>query len=205
MNFLAAEMLPYSISFLIFLTFACLEFMVLILGWGIFDFLDDLFTPQQGDLDLDGQSSLGSFFAYINPDKVPFSMVLISLFFIFSFFGYLLQTLFGAIILSISIPIVTILTLISLRHLTILIAKLLPKDNSEVVSTDSFIGKKALILDPVSKKNLPARAKIKDIYGEIHYIRVEPLSSEDIFYEGESVLVIEKLGLLFLVEKTLTF
>ena len=205
MDFLSAEMLPYSISFLIFLTFAFLEVMVLILGWGLFDFLDDFFTPQQGDLDLDAQSSLGSFFSFINPNKVPFSMVLISLFFIFSFFGALIQTIFGLLSLTITLPIVIVLSLVSLRHVSIMIGNLLPKDTSEVVSTDSFIGKKALILDPKTKKDLPARAKIKDVYGEIHYIRVEPLSSDDLFYEGDTVLVLEKSGLIFFVEKSLEF
>jgi hypothetical protein len=87
--------------------------------------------------------------------------------------------------------------------MTNIIGKLMPKETTEVVSTDSFLGKKAIILDPIAKRELPARAKIKDIYGEIHYIRVEPMSSEDVFKEGEEVLVIEKSGALFLVEMVL--
>jgi hypothetical protein len=89
--------------------------------------------------------------------------------------------------------------------MTTLIGNLLPKETSEVVSTDSFIGKKALLLDPKAKKNLPARAKVQDVYGETHYIRVEPLSAEEVFYEGEIVLIIEKSNLIFLVEKSLKF
>ncbi|CAA6825761.1 MAG: Unknown protein [uncultured Sulfurovum sp.] len=205
MEFSATELLPYSISFLIFLMFSLLEIMVLILGWGIFDFLDDMFPSHQGDVDLDAQSSLGSFFAYMNPEKVPFSMVLLSLFFIFAFTGTLIQNIFGSMSLSISLPIATILTFILLRHTTTLIAKVLPKETSEVVSTDSFIGKKAFILDPSTKRDLPARAKVKDVYGEIHHIRVEPLNDEDIFHEGENVLIMEKKGLIFFVEKTLEF
>jgi hypothetical protein len=205
MDFLTPEILPYSISFLIFLTFAFLEIMVLILGWGLFDFLDDILPTSQSDLDLNSNSSLGDFFSYVNPNKVPFSMVLISLFFVFSFIGTLLINIFGLLPLFISLPITFVLTLFSLRHITSLIAKVLPKETSEVVSTNSFIGKKVLILDSIAKRDLPARAKIKDIYGEMHYIRVEPLNDNDTFHEGENVLIIEKKGLIFFVEKTLNF
>jgi hypothetical protein len=76
------------------------------------------------------------------------------------------------------------------------------KETTEVVSTDSFIGKKATILDPVAKKDFPARAKVKDVYGETHYIRVEPFDKADIFIEGDEVIVIEKSNLIFFVEKS---
>ncbi len=205
MQFLAPEMLPYSVSFLIFLTFAFLEVMVLLLGWGMFDILDDLFSPEQADVDLNIQTSLGSLFAYINPHKVPFSMLLISFFFVFAFLGTLIQNIFGLLPLLITLPISSILTFISLRHISSFIASLLPKETSEVVSTDSFVGKKALILDPIAKEDLPARAKIKDIYGEVHYIRVEPLNPKETFKEGDIVLIIEKKGLIFFIEQPLKF
>jgi len=200
MNFLAPEMFPYSVAFMIFAIFAVLEFSSLLLGWGIFSFLDNIFDA---DVDIDAQTSLGNFFGFVNPQKVPFSMVIISFFFIFSFVGTLLQNILGLLPIIITLPTVLIVSLILLRHMTNIIGKLMPKETTEVVSTDSFLGKKAIILDPIAKRELPARAKIKDIYGEIHYIRVEPMSSEDVFKEGEEVLVIEKSGALFLVEMVL--
>ena len=203
MQFLAPEMLPYTVAFMIFVIFAFLEFITLLIGLTLFSFLDDVFVSNHGDIDV--ETSIGSFFAYVNPKEVPLSMVLISFFFIFSFMGALLQSVFGLLPLVVSVPIVMVLTFFSLRYMTIIIGNLLPKETTEAVSTDSFIGKKALILDPKSQKGLPARAKIQDVYGETHYIRVEPLSAEDIFYEGDSVLIIEKSNLIFFVEKSLRF
>lgn len=203
MQFLAPEMLPYTVAFAIFGIFALLEVITLLIGLTLFSFLDDVFVSSHGDID--AETSLGGFFAYVNPKEVPLSMVLVSFFFIFSFMGALLQTIFGLVPLFVSLPIVLVLTFFLLRYMTTIIGNLLPKETSEVVSTDSFIGKKALLLDPKSKKNLPARAKVQDVYGEIHYIRVEPLSEEDVFYEGEAVLIVEKSNLIFLVEKSLKF
>ncbi|HIO95753.1 MAG TPA: DUF1449 family protein [Campylobacterales bacterium] len=205
MPFLAPEMLPYSVAFMIFTLFAFLELTSLILGWGLFDFLDDIFSINHTDIELESTTSLGSFFGYINPQKVPFSMVLVSFFFIFGFTGTLLQNILGLLPLIITLPTVFLVTFILLRHTTNLIGKLLPKETTEVVSTDSFIGKKALILDPIAKKDFPARAKIKDIYDETHYIRVEPFDKADIFVEGDEVIVIEKSNLIFFVEKRLGF
>lgn len=201
MDFLAPQMFPYSVAFLIFTIFALLEFISLILGWGIFAFLD---THFDSDTDIEVQTSLGNFFGFVNPQKVPFSMVLLSFFFIFSFLGSILQNIFGLFPLFITVPIVFILTIILLRHTTNIIEKLLPKETSEAVYTDSFLGKKALILDPICKKDFPARAKLKDIYGESHYIRVEPLNNKEIFKEKELVIIMEKKGEIFLAEKKMT-
>lgn len=203
MSFFAPEMFPYSLSFLIFAIFAFLEMVSFLLGWGIFSFLDDIVDVDHSDVDVNSTTSLGDFFSYLNPEKVPFSMVLLSMFFIFGFTGHLLQTLFGLYPLYITLPIVMVLTIILLHHTTNLIAKVMPRETSEVVSTDSFIGKKATILDPIAKRNMPARAKLHDVYGEVHYIRVEPFDEKDEFSEGMEVLVLEKRGGIFLVEKHL--
>ncbi|NEW60508.1 YqiJ family protein [Sulfurovum sp. bin170] len=198
MEFSAPEMLPYSVAFMIFAIFAVLEFSSMILGWGIFAFLDDIFSI---DTDIEAETSLGNFFGFVNPQKVPFSMVLISFFFIFSFLGSLIQNIFGLLPIVLTLPIVLIITVVLLRHTTNIIGRVMPKETTEVVSTDSFLGKKATILDPLAKRGLPARAKIRDIYGESHYIRVEPMGDDDVFKEGDEIILIEKSGSLFLVSE----
>jgi len=203
MNFLAPEMLPYSVAFMIFAIIAFLEFVSLFLGWAIFGFLDDIIITNHSDIDIGSTSSLSGFFGYINPQKVPFSMVLVSFFFIFGFTGTLLVNIFGLLPLFITLPIVVIITFVLLRHITNIIGKVLPNETTEVVSTDSFIGKRAIILDPNAKRDLPARAKMTDVYGSNHYIRVEPLGENDTFVEGDEVIIMEKSKSIFYVEKRL--
>lgn len=203
MNLLAPEMLPYSVSILIFAIFALLEVLSFLLGWGIFSFLDDLFDVEHSDIELDNSTTLGGLFSYLNPQRVPFSMVILSFFFLFGFLGHLLQKIVGLFPLWITLPVTLLLSLVLLRHITGFIGRVLPRETSEVVSVESFIGKQAMILDPVSQKELPARAKLKDAYGAIHYIRVEPFHEEDKFYEGDQVIVLEKRESIFLVEKAL--
>jgi len=202
MDFFATQMLPYTIAIMIFAIFAFLEFASMLFGWGIFSFLDSIFDIDL-DADLEAQGALSNFFGFVNPQNVPFSMVLISFFFLFGFLGTLLQNIFGLMPLWMSLPIVLIVTIVLLRNLTNLLAKIMPKEVSEVVSTDSFIGKKATILDPKATSTLPARAKVKDIYNQEHYIRVKPLDGSKTLYENDIVLIVRKDGDIFLVEESL--
>lgn len=203
MDFLAPQMLPYTVAFMIFAIIAFLEFTSLILGWAIFGFLDDILVSNHSDIHIEGTGLVSGVFGYINPQKVPFSMVLVSLFFVFGFIGTLLQNILGLLPLGITLPLVIVFTFIALRHITNIIGKLLPNESTDVVTTDSFIGKKAIILDPKSQRNLPARAKITDVYGSNHYIRIEPLQKEETLLEGEEVIVMEKAKSIFYVEKYL--
>ncbi len=201
MDFLAPEMFPYSVAFMIFIIIAFLEFISLLLGWAIFGFLDEIFISNHSDIQIDTSSPISGFFGYINPQKVPFSMVLVSFFFIFGFIGTLLQNILGLLPLIITLPIVIFFTFILLRHITNIIGKILPNETTEVVSTDSFIGKIAIILDLKAKRNLPARAKLIDVYGSNHYIRIEPLQEEETLIEGDEVIIMEKGKSIFYVEK----
>ncbi len=201
--FLTPQMLPYSVSFLVFMIFASLELLSFLLGWGIFDFLDDFFDAGHADMESDATTTLGGFFSYLNPHKVPLSMVILSFFFLFGLTGNLLQTLIGVYPLSVTIPVVLPITLVALRHTTSQIGKVIPRETTEVVSSDSFIGKEAVILDPVATRGNPARAKLRDVYGSMHYIRVEPHSEEDTFKEGDKVIVLEKDKSIFRVEKSM--
>jgi len=203
MDFLAPQMLPYSVAFMIFAIIAFLEFTSLLLGWAFFSFLDDMLVSNHSDIEIESTGLMSDFFGYINPHKVPFSMLLVSLFFLFGFIGTLVQNIFGLWSLYLTLPIVSVITFILLRHTTNIIAKVLPKESTEVVSTESFLGKIAIILDQKAQRNLPARAKIVDVYGSNHYIRVEPLQDDEILKEHDEVIVMEKFESIFYVEKRL--
>ncbi len=190
-----SEFVPYNIAFAVFGIFAILEILSLLIGMGLFDFME-------GDYETD--VSLGGFFSYINPQKIPLSMVIISFFFIFGLLGIALLSFFGLMPLFISLPIVSLFTLILLRHLTTFIGKIMPRNTTQVVGDESFISQVAIILDGSSSRGNPARAKLKDIYGSFHYIRVEPLLDEDIFLQDDEVIIISKQGSIFLVQKRLS-
>ena len=191
--FLDYRMIPYSISAMVFLIFVMIEIISLLIGIGVFDFLNDIDLGIDHEIDLDSSSfTIGSFFGYINPKKVPFSMLLMVMFFIFSFFGAMIQDTLGYLPLITTIPVALILTLFFLRYISTFLSFILPKIETQAVKTDSFMGKEATIIDKVSKKDYPARAKLLDEFRGEHYIRVEPLEENEEYKEGDRVLVVQK-------------
>ncbi|MEM7170782.1 MAG: YqiJ family protein [Pseudomonadota bacterium] len=85
------------------------------------------------------------------------------------------------------------------RWLGLGLAKIMPKEETEAVSRTSFIGKIATITLGEAKQGLPAEAKLKDHYGQAHYIRVEPDDPATTFPTGSEVLVVRQSGSIFRV------
>lgn len=77
----------------------------------------------------------------------------------------------------------------------------MPKDETEAVSTDSFVGRIALITLGKAEKGNPAQARLKDRFGKSHYIMVEPETEDVVFEQGEQVLLITKSSAVFLAIK----
>ena len=81
------------------------------------------------------------------------------------------------------------------------LSKVIPKEQSNAVTADSFINKTATITLGVSKKGRPSEARLTDEHGQIHYVTVEPLKDEAEFIKGDQVLLVEKKGSIFSVIK----
>jgi hypothetical protein len=54
-----------------------------------------------------------------------------------------------------------------------LISKIIPKDETTAIHSDDLIGRTAKLYW-VRQTNSPAQAKVKDQFGQMHYVLVEP-------------------------------
>ena len=81
----------------------------------------------------------------------------------------------------------------------------LPKDETESVSSNSFIGQTVTITVGEARINDPAEAKFKDAFGHTHYVMVEP--DDDSFYlkQGEQALIIRQEGSIYRVVPNLNY
>lgn len=77
------------------------------------------------------------------------------------------------------------------------LAKIMPREESEAVSDEVFIGKVATIIRGEAKRGLPAEAKLKDLHGQTHYILVEPDGESDVYANGAEVLIVQKVGAIY--------
>ena len=69
---------------------------------------------------------------------------------------------------------------------------ILPKDHTTAVSTASLIGRRATITDGVARTGSPARARVRDIHGQAHYVMVEPHEETSALHAGDEVLLVRR-------------
>ena len=67
--------------------------------------------------------------------------------------------------------------------------KIIPKDESSALKEESFVGQMATITLGKASKGSPAEAKVTDHHGQTHYFMIQPESEEEIFQQGEQVLL----------------
>jgi len=73
-----------------------------------------------------------------------------------------------------------------------LLKPLLPRDETEAVSHDSFVGCEAQITSGTARWGKPAEARLRDKFGRSHYILIEPDKDDEVFQPGSSVLVLKR-------------
>lgn len=73
-------------------------------------------------------------------------------------------------------------------------AKIMPKEETEAVSRRAFVGRVATITRGYAKRGLPAEAKLRDDFGQTHYVLVEPDFDGDIFDAGSDVIIVRQVG-----------
>lgn len=76
-------------------------------------------------------------------------------------------------------------------------AKYMPKDETYVISEKSLIGRVATIIAGNATPGHPVQAKLKDKYGQTHYILVEPDKADEILKKGGKVVLVSQVGAVF--------
>ena len=74
------------------------------------------------------------------------------------------------------------------------IGRVMPKDHTTAVSTQSLLGRRAKITDGVARTGSPARARVKDVHGHTHYVMVEPHEKASEIHAGDEVLLVRREG-----------
>lgn len=77
------------------------------------------------------------------------------------------------------------------------LARILPQDFTSAVSLDMLVGETARIVTGRARQGFPARARVEDSYGQAHYVMVEPNAADQVFEEGEAILLIRREDTLF--------
>ena len=88
-------------------------------------------------------------------------------------------------------PIAFFLAIFFARYVSKGLSKVIFKDETTAVSSESFIGHLATITTGTAKRGLQAEARLKDKHNQNHYVYVEPDEDGAEFKAGEEVLLIK--------------
>jgi len=203
---LESRNMPFTVSLTIMLMIAVLEGATTMIGMG-FSNMVETFIPDfdlGGDADIDSPDGtspgvLTKTFGWFRIGQVPFLIILVAFLTIFGLTGLILQSVifeFTGVLfpelaasgaaLVVSLPMV--------RMVTGIIARIMPKDETEAVSEKSFIGRVAVITLGRATKGKPAQAKLQDKFRTTHYIMIEPDLEDESFQQGDPVLIVRQTG-----------
>lgn len=194
--------LIFSICLCLMFLLGLLELILLLLGGGSQGLLDqflpdDLASSKDVDIALEAdQSWLNALLDWLFIGRVPLLVWLIIFLTLYSLSGFILQsvvqtltgTYFNAWIMA---PSCLILSMPLIRYSAMLIAKILPQDETTAIYSEELIGRTALIILGEAKVNSPAQACVQDQFGQTHYVLVEP-ESDIHFLQGQEVVLTQK-------------
>jgi hypothetical protein len=78
-----------------------------------------------------------------------------------------------------------------------ILAKIMPRDETDAVAEDSFIGLVAVITLGTARAGSAAQGKLKDRHGQSHYVMIEPDGIGEEFVQGTEVLLVKHSGAIF--------
>ena len=214
---LAPQNLPFMIALGIMFAIGLLEGISTILGFGLSSFIDsilpdvdldfDVDADIDADVDVDGDtpdlsevgsaSALSRLFGWFNIGRVPVLVLLVLFLFGFGITGLVVQSVadnsFGGLLPGIVATVPSLfIGIFFMKLLGRMIARIVPKEETDAVSEKSFVGRIAVITSGRARVGQPAQGKVYDRHGHPHYVMVEPETGEDIFETGSQVLLVKQ-------------
>jgi len=202
MDFFAGETAPFAVALGVTLAIALLEVAGLLIGAQPSSALETAVPDFDADAGLDQLGPLSHMLSWLSFGKLPALIVLLLLATSFGLCGFAVQEAlrrsFGFMLHPwlASLPALAGAALIT-RHAGTALARVIPREETDAVSTAAFVGRVATVFRGIAAQGRPAEAKLTDIHGKTHYLLVEPDEGEASMPEGSQVVIIRQEGSVF--------
>jgi hypothetical protein len=196
MDVFASETAPFAVAIGLTLAIAMIELAGLLFGAQPSALVDSALPDLDTDMEL---GPLSQTLSWLSFGRLPALVVIILITASFGLCGFALQealrrTLGFALDPWIaSVPAAMGAAFIT-RHAGLAIARVMPREESDAVSTKAFVGRVATVFRGVAGPGSPAEAKLTDIHGKTHYLLIEPDEGESVMPEGSEVVIIRQEG-----------
>lgn len=199
----ATANLPFTIALAVMLILLVIEVIGFLFGVaasGVFDsVLPDFDSTDAGGSELAGAQLAERFMLWLHIGRVPVLILLATFLTGFGLCGLALQWLSLGLIGSllpawIAAPVALFPALFFVHVVGDLIARVLPQDETDAVSSDSFVGRSATIVLGTARAGAAAQAWLRDAHGKRQYVMVEPDAADESFQAGETVRLVARDG-----------
>lgn len=185
---MAFVLAPENIAFVSAILLMVLIGLVQLLGLG-----------GDADFDLDADTDL---LGWLGFGRIPFLMLVTLLLASFGIIGLLGQQLSTDLLGHLIDPWVAapaaLVAALPVTGVTAnLLARVMPRDHTTAISVEELVGNGATIVTGRARAGSPARARVIDHHGQVHFVMVEPNEDGQVLEEGESVLLVRHEGPVF--------
>jgi hypothetical protein len=199
MDLFAAETMPFAVALGLTIAIALIEVVTLLAGLSASEAVDGALPDLQPDAPEVDMPALSQLLGWLSFGRLPALVVVILATTSFGLSGFIIQELmfraFGfALQPAIASVPAAVATLFSMHHVGHWLGRLMPREQTEAVSTSEFIGRVATVFRGTATSGQPAEAKLTDIHGKTHYVLVEPEESDLALAEGSEVVLIRQKG-----------
>jgi len=209
--FLASQNVAFTVALAVMLVIAVLEGITTLFGSGLSGLFESLLPETDVDIDVgagadgagfDATSGLSRVLGWLHIGQVPILMLLVVFLTAFGLIGlgvqYLAWQALGSFLPGLPASgISCVASLPMVRLCGGILARIMPRDETEAVSEESFIGRIATITLGKATLGRPAQARLMDEYRQTHYVLVEPDDPNEVFETGTSVVLVSRQGTMF--------
>jgi hypothetical protein len=202
MDLFAAETAPFAVALGVTLAIALIELAGVLIGLSPSEAIDSTLPDADTDMPDLELGPLSQFLNWLSFGRLPALIVLILITTSFGLGGYVLQEamrrIFGfALEPAVASAPAAIFSLFATHHLGHWLGRLMPREETDAVSTADFIGRVATVFRGTASSGKPAEAKLTDIHGKTHYLLVEPDDEGQSLSEGSQVVLVRREGPVF--------
>jgi len=188
---LSADNVPFVAALVLMLLIGLVEALGLGAGLAVGEGLDSV----HGDVNVETPSLL----SWINVGRLPLLMLIVVFLFAFGIVGLIGQKIVAAGLGQpapwfLASPLALLVAVPATRAFGRGVAKILPRDETTAVSRDSLVGRVAVIVMGEARHASAAQAGVRDEFGQVHYVMIEPDDVADVFAQGASVLLVRYAG-----------
>jgi len=197
----AAGTLPFVVALVVVMMLALVEVIGALTGFSASGMVEDAIdlSPSAVAGAADYASTLDRFLGWLHCGKVP-ALVLLAIFLlVFGGFGLAVQivlhglagfTLPAWLLAPAAIP----PAFVGTRWLGGLMARVMPRDETQSISRDDLVGRVAIVVLGEARVGSPAQAKVRDRFGRQHYVMIEPDDAAASFAQGSRALLVARNG-----------